>query len=281
MAGSGCSPGSKRTASPENLTMPAKGSRYRVHCLCGNSIPVELPQAGSVLSCPKCAASVEVPRISELKQLAGDKYPWLSVWGKIANTLAAHEPPFDGNCQRCGERPADICVPIAFQSMQERRETDEPPKPVFYGLMEQPEYVEFWRKTTFPLLLCDSCHAQFQRERSKADLKRAAFWTVALAGGFGLIFWALAKINLDALPNDDRTLGLVQLLVKVFAGMAILVVGIGNLHGKRKRVRRGNASVIAWLTEVPLVQDLLEGEDEFRIHLGRSAPTRGKTSSTS
>lgn len=48
-----------------------------VDCQCGNQLRVELFHAGTDKTCPSCRATVKIPSSDELKELAGDKYPYL------------------------------------------------------------------------------------------------------------------------------------------------------------------------------------------------------------
>lgn len=43
--------------------------RYLLSCTCGEDIPVSKAQAGTVATCPKCRATIEVPTIRSLSKL--------------------------------------------------------------------------------------------------------------------------------------------------------------------------------------------------------------------
>jgi hypothetical protein len=243
--------------------------KYSVACECHRQIPVELFQAGTSVECSECHRKVVVPTITALKEQSGDKYPWLSTWQKIAETRANREPPFDGVCQKCRERTAELQVPIKFDAMQERSDAGQSS----YGQVTIQHFEERWIKTTFPMLMCAQCDEQFSTMRRASAWKKflGAFLLILLLGGIAV--WVLMGLNIFMESSvSDSTVRSAPMLIRLLAGATITLVIIVRKYRKKSRVVRGDRYAIEWLAGIPLVQDLIAGEDECRISVGKSAP---------
>jgi len=72
-------------------------SPYRVTCSCGTSIPVQKSAAGSQIVCP-CGTAVEVPRLSDLRRMAGEAAFIPSTFDRVQQMLHDMELPLGEAC---------------------------------------------------------------------------------------------------------------------------------------------------------------------------------------
>lgn len=84
---------------------------YAVDCACGEKLPVEAVDAGGTIIC-RCGATVAVPALSKLRQLAGQSSYPVSVADKLLAMNQAGELPVELVCARCGIGTRDVlpCV---------------------------------------------------------------------------------------------------------------------------------------------------------------------------
>jgi hypothetical protein len=221
----------------------------QVECNCGASVSVELWDAGTDKSCPKCGQAVRVPSLDALKRLSGDKHPFLSSWQKLARASELREEPFDGRCHGCKGTDADVEVPIELSVLSVRHVDDAPPvliTPVSVQL-NVPGGTEEWSSVVFPLQLCHDCHGRFVRSFRWRTLLQWSLITILSITALAA-FWV-------ALPCG------------IFGLAAVFAVAIAL--GRRWK---GDLRFTPWLSRIPVVQDVLAHEDEYRISRGPAAP---------
>ena len=233
--------------------MPEK---YYVECDCGKRIRVELFQAGSEIRCDSCNKTVVVPSTTDLKELSGDKYPLLRPMEKILRALEEHEPPFDGVCHHCDEADANFAIPISFDVMVERYvEHDGKIRPTISGgiKLEVAAAEEVRQELTFPLLLCDSCHSEYQSAKSAAGLKNK----LRLLGLLGLFvaFLIFAYFNAE--------------VVAALAGIFWLIGAIA-WAARFRHTKKIDPYIIPWLNDIRWVPEALAMEDEYNLTIGES-----------
>lgn len=232
--------------------------KYFVECDCGKRIRVELFNAGTTKVCPSCNSEVSVPDSITLKELSGDKYPFLRPIEKIQQALRNAEPPFDGLCHVCSDVDADHQVPITFNVMVERHvEDDGGIRPTITGKVElyAAASEELRQSTTFPLLLCTQCHAQFQSASSRAKVKNIvnALSLAALFGAFLYFAYHHAEV------------------VATLAGI-ISLIGAIAWAAKFRQTKKLDPFVLSWLSNIRWVPEAIEAEDEYTLSIGESRP---------
>lgn len=229
---------------------------YFVECDCGKAIRVELFEAGAEKACPTCNATVAVPASSRLKELSGDRYPMLRPLEKIERTAQLHEPPFDGHCHHCGGTDAAHQIPVTFNILVERYVSDDGGvRPTMTGGVKLVvgEAEEVRQTLTFPLLLCEQCHVQFQSSRSTARLKNG----VKLLAVLGL----LAAFLYFAWHNAE--------VIAAVSGLSFLVLVIA-LAARYRDSRKIDPFVQRWIGDIRWVPEAIESEDEFSVEIGRA-----------
>jgi len=82
-------------------------TNYSVECACGESNAVAQSQAGSTISC-SCGQSLEVPRLSELRQSAGEQAYESGIMDVIQRKVASGELPSNDICLVSGLPTKDI-----------------------------------------------------------------------------------------------------------------------------------------------------------------------------
>src|SRR5687768_469304 len=81
---------------------------YAIRCVCGQELPVATSSAGGHVTCP-CGQAVSVPRLSELKRLAGHAPPTIRPSDQIRHLLLNGGLPPDSIC-RFTQRPTGDVV---------------------------------------------------------------------------------------------------------------------------------------------------------------------------
>ncbi len=219
-----------------------------INCECGGTLLVELWDAGVSKTCQKCGASVRVPPLDVLKRLSGDKHPHLNSLQKLVRACELREEPFHGVCHGCNNSEANMEVPIELSIMTVRHIDDESPITVtpFSVGVTIPGSMEQWYTYVFPLQLCHRCHDSFVSSFRRRTVVR---W--ALGGLFALA--ALIGF-LIAIPFG------------IF-GIAFLLFVLARASQRRKpRDMRFDK----WLVKIPLVQDVLSQESEYRLSKGKA-----------
>lgn len=225
-------------------------AEYFVKCGCHRSIPVDLFQAGTSVTCPACSATVSIPNTNTLKLDAGDKYPLLTNLEKIRRTLEEREPPFDGTCHHCGKARADVEVPIVFQTLVERVIADDGGvrlTPTGVNLVVGAAH-ETWQTTTFPLQLCHPCHKKFQAARSIHRFK--GLLKQALLVGILIAFLVTAYFSLE--------------LVAALSGLLSIVGLIAWAMGQRGD-NKLDKSLQSWLEKIRWIPEAIADAAESRI----------------
>ena len=229
---------------------------YFIDCDCGNQLRVELFDAGTIKMCPSCGATVKVPSSNKLKELSGDKYPFLRPIEKVRRTVQMGEPPFHGMCHRCCTVRAAYATPCTFTVMAERHVADEGGiRPSMTGGVK---FVvgaseEKWETTTFPLLLCEQCQSQFHSDRLFARVN-AGLKLVALLGLL-VVFLYFAYHNAE--------------VVAALSGI-IWLIGVIAWAARFRNTKKLDPFVTKWLQNIRWVPDAIAGEDEFRLTIGAS-----------
>ena len=224
--------------------------RYTVPCDCGTRLRVELFDAGVTKRCPACGAGVRVPDSVTLKESAGDPYPLLRPFEKVALTAERGEPPFDGSCHGCGTAPAAWAVPVTFEVMEERQVADHGGvRPSLTGVtLVAAAAEERWRSLTFPLLLCDDCLPRYRASR-RTVRRRGVLKSAALLGLLAAFLYCVYA-NFEAVAALSGVLSLV--------GAAAWAVG-------RRGPKADDRALLAWLGGVRWVPEMVAAEDECRL----------------
>lgn len=81
---------------------------YSFSCECGNEIEVKPAQAGTELACG-CGRTLTVPRLSQLRQFAGEEAYETGVIDTIHRLIRSGELPSAENCVISGIRTAHTC----------------------------------------------------------------------------------------------------------------------------------------------------------------------------
>lgn len=244
--------------------------KYSVECECRREILVELFQAGSLVECAECHRQVTVPSITALKTQAGDQYPLLDVWEKLAKTIENHQPPFDGKCQKCRERDAEQVRAVSFVVMHERNEAGQLHIPF---VIKRQYFEEHWKRADFPFLLCRKCHELLWSEWRLAQLKKV----LVLLGAFVvigiLIYGVLEGIRTPDEIKRGKELRLGHVMVGLVGSLFITLFSwLAVELGLKPRAIQGDPTTVRWLTEIPIVQDLFRGADECKVFVGAARP---------
>lgn len=225
---------------------------YQVQCECGRQISVALYEAGTRRICPGCDGTVIVPDTVKLKQAAGDPYPLLSPRQKIRWTLDAKQPPFDGPCHSCRQRPADFETPCQLEIL-EQRIGDDDQNGVFPAIsggltLKAGAAEEQWTLMTVPLWLCQPCQQKFRRDRKRA--RWFSFWQhVGLLAIFGaFVAWIVA---------DARQ-------VAALAGL-FGVIGAIAWAARLRLTRQECPTTGRYLRRIRWMSEFLDSEDEYRL----------------
>lgn len=229
--------------------------KYFVECLCGKSIGVELYDAGTTKTCPSCRAIVDVPGLTKLKEMTGDKYPLLRPIEKIRKTLELGEPPFDGVCHVCGNAEAEFEIPITFDVVVKRHIRDGGGiYPTLSGvtLVAAPAE-EFRESTTFPLLLCPQCDAQFESAHWRARIKNMAK-TLFLLSILGLFIYYVYQ--------DPEA---VMALAGIFSVIGAIAWAVAF-----RQTKKGDLFINQWINHVRWVPEVMATEDEYKLSVGKA-----------
>lgn len=231
---------------------------YFVQCDCGSEIRVELFDAGTSKTCPSCQCIVPVPGSDKLKELSGDKYPYLRPIEKLQQALAEGMTPFDGYCHVCSTAHASQQIPILFSAMVERhaRNNGGVSPTISGGLaVHMGAAEELWQLTTFPLLLCTNCHSLFESAKSEAKLNGLLN---RIMGG-AIFCFALYVIARYA----DAT------IASMFV-IAMLVIARWRMrHTPTKQI---DPFALEWINRIRWVPEVLAAEDEYKLTLGQPRP---------
>ena len=236
--------------------------RYFVQCACGEQLRVELFEAGTSKICGACRSPVSIPGSTKLKELSGDKYPFLRPIEKIQRTAALHEPPFDGRCHACMEADADFQVPITLNAMVERAVRDEGGiRPTITGgvALVAGATDELWCSTKFPLLLCAQCHAQYLTSSQRARVKR-------IVKGVALIVCFLAFLYVAISYME---------VVAALSGLFCLIGAIAWVCIQRNG-KKLDPYILYWLSHIRWVSEAIAAEDECDISVGGSQPIESR-----
>lgn len=228
--------------------------QYFVECSCRRQIRVELFQAGTVQTCPSCKAVVDIPNTTRLKEMSGDPYPTLRLIEKIQRTAERGEPPFDGVCHACSRVDATYAVPITLEAMKERHVADDGGiRPTLTGgiRLVAGASEELWESTTFPLLLCEQCHAQYQATQSAAR-------RMNVARLIGLVVLLLAFLYF-AWNNAEA--------VAALAGLIWLVGAVAWVLRLRDN-KKVDPFILKWLSNIRWVPEAIAAEEEFHLKIG-------------
>lgn len=242
--------------------------RYSVKCDCSRDIPVELFQAGMQVECAECHRKVAVPSITTLKMESGDKYPLLSAWEKIERYKQQRLSPFDGNCQKCRTAPAVHARNVTFNSMQERGDAGKLHVP---GVMTVQYFEETWRRASFPFLLCDECNRRFKADWRNLQLKKIAWLLVEFVVVASLTYFTLEGIRTaeEVRRADEFRTQHITLAVNIsFAVTFLTWVAIEIGFRQKSRISKADPTTFRWLSEIPVIEDLFRGEDEFKLGIG-------------
>ena len=231
---------------------------YFVDCECGSQLRVELFHAGMEKVCPSCSATIRVPSSIELKELSGDKYPFLRPIEKIQRTAQSGEPPFNGVCHGCNAARATYATPCCFDVMMERHVADDGGlRPTLSGGIKLVAAAseEMWQSVAFPLLLCEQCQTRFRSDRNFTRAKAVLGFITLL----GLLAAFLYFVYQDAE------------LVAALSGVLWLIGAIA--WGARFRdTRKLDPFLTRWLQNIRWVPEAIAGEDEFTLTIGHTIP---------
>lgn len=228
---------------------------YSVNCQCGKDIRVELFQAGTSVVCPACQKTIGVPGMTRLKELAGDADPHLSPMDKVLARLERRESPFDGPCQRCGDYPALIEIPVEFKSTVERDLEDEGGVGLFlhYAVLRMGKGTTYGTIVRFPLLLCETCAKKFEAATKWSAIARP----FVIIGLFAVVFGAASLMTLVLMSVFS-----LKTSIGISSGVTLIVVGrIMYSRGSKQ----GNHSLKVWLEKVPWVSEAIAAEDEYLL----------------
>lgn len=225
--------------------------RYYVDCECSKLICVELFQAGTDVTCPKCGDSVAVPSSSKLKEMSGDKHPFASPLERAAIALKNGEVPFTGQCQRCDLKPAEFQQVIDFTFLKKRFLNHDGGVEITgrgIGLVAGASTEEDWGQFSFPLLFCKPCLHEFRDESRQGALQFIASRVAAFVG-MALLFAILVLLCL-ALP---------------FVGVSLAVFLFWRLWEWKSR-KRAHQPTLSLISELEWIGDAIRGEDEYVLN---------------
>jgi len=228
---------------------------YAVACPCGRQIPVELFQAGTSVTCNECQRTVDVPSMSDLKELSGDTHPFMSAIEKVRATLLACEPPFDGHCQQCQSNVATIEIPVALSIMVERHVQDDGGiriTPMGGIVAHVGASEEWWEELNFPILVCESCLNKSSSQFSLLSVSKYLFTLITLA-----------LVGLMFISNADW-LELYIVLGLISGAIAVL--------GWKKQGLRNNIRYERFLKKISWVSEVLQSEEECVISIDSPMP---------
>ncbi|MCG6155543.1 hypothetical protein [Rubinisphaera margarita] len=228
---------------------------YYVDCDCGSQLRVELYHAGTDRACPSCSKSVMIPDSITLREMSGDKYPYLRPIEKVRQTARAGEAPFNGLCHGCNSTQAQFATPCCLTVMEERVvASDGGIRPTLTGVaLHTASSEEHYTATSFPLLLCEQCQSRFQSDRFfarlKSKLKLAAL--LGLLGAFLYFVYYNAEV------------------VAALAGLIWLVGVIAWAAGFRD-TKKFPAYLNRWFENIRWLPEAIADEDEFSLTVGQS-----------
>ncbi len=229
-----------------------------VNCSCGSGVAVELWDCGLDKTCSSCGKPVRVPDLVTLKKLNGDRYPELNAIQKIERTVETREPPFDGTCHGCGVAKGESMRAVAMAVLQERFLEDD--GGIQIGSMGLKLVAaggqELWNHVNFPLLLCDRCSDEFERDKSAARI-----WSIVKLLGIlsiAVAFVALCYFSIELVAALSSLFWLVGAVAWVF-----------KIRGRPV----GGTSELRWARRISFVEEAIKGQEEFRVRIGEVCPT--------
>lgn len=234
---------------------------YYVECQCGEELKVRPGQAGSRLACPACKHELLVPSVSQLKRGAGDDRPYLDAIQRMSKALAERSEPFTGECPFCNGKPAQVSRMVTYQRLTERWVSDrEGLQLTGLGMaMVVGEAREQWKVLHFPLMFCDDCHSRFVEDWRSSTLKQAGKVLASMLIYVPVVLFAMA---------------LAIFLPILSVALVILVVGMIVRYRTRKKV---DPFIRATFSRLPIVKEVLTGQDEYRIEVGPADAIKSAT----
>lgn len=239
--------------------MPEK---YFVDCECGQSIQVELFEAGTSKACTFCNKDVPVPDSITLQDKAGDDHPLLNALGKIRQAIEDSAPPFDGQCHSCKNSKAHKRIPIHFNVMEQRDiEGDEGVNlgPSLTGGIQVTATIaastEHWAFTAIPLLLCNDCYTGFQKSRQR------------------FLVSTYVKILISALLFA----AFLYVLIFVSQFLGYMVGGLWAIttfafFGRSREKKLIAPYLMKYIRKIRWVEDAIMAEEEFHLSVGKAQP---------
>jgi hypothetical protein len=166
--------------------------------------------------------------------------------------LEEQTPPFDGSCQRCGDRLASVQRVVSFRYLTERIVSDDDgPQIGPLGLtLRVGKAEELWETLQFPLLFCNTCEDEFRRNW-RASRWRQWGWSLLLAV-LGVPLLVVAFLSVVAIPLLGGILAL------------FFCVLFGKAWGNRKR----STYVQNVLQAIPLVGEAVQQQHEYQLQIG-------------
>ena len=245
--------------------------QYFVDCVCGLAVKAELYEAGTEKQCPSCQSLLRVPSSVKLREMSGDRTPFLSPLRKIRRAADHADSPFDGRCHFCHKSSADFQIPMTIHVMAERAVSGDDddswiyPRLLHFVILLIRTQKEEWEATNFPLLLCNSCFEQFQRSRMGSRIWHAAGAVLLLAVFWGLIWDTNYNENLIALLLP------ISWIICVFEFIRSILRGNRTSHSFLGQKRFSHYAA-KYLREIPLVVEVIDTEDEYSLCIGK--PTK-------
>jgi DNA-directed RNA polymerase subunit RPC12/RpoP len=225
--------------------------QYYVACQCGEELKIRPGQAGSSLECPACKHELLVPSVSQLKRGTGDDRPYLDAIQRLSTALAERSEPFTGECPFCNGGLAQVSRTVTYQSLTERWVSDrEGLQPTGLGMaMVIGEAREQWKVLHFPLMFCDDCHSKFVKDWRSSTLKQTGKVLASMVIYVPVVLFAMV---------------LAIFLPFLSVALVVLVVAMIVRYRTRKKV---DPFIRATFSRLPIVKDVLAGEDEYRIEV--------------
>jgi hypothetical protein len=193
-----------------------------------------------------------------LKELSGDKYPYLRPIEKLQQALAEGAAPFDGHCHICSTADASQQIPILFRAMVERHvHNNGEVRPTISGglAIHVGSADELWQSTSFPLLLCTDCHSLFHSAKSEAKLTRLLNRIM----GVSVVCFTMYLIARYA----DVTIS------SAFVIAIFVIVRWRMQHPPTKQI---DPFALEWISRIRWMPEVLAAEDEYQLTLGQPRP---------
>ena len=81
------------------------GMTFHYTCECGYALPIAASSAGAVVPC-RCGRKVKIPKLSELKRLAGQPITFISIADQLRTMYLDKQLPPDTHCMFCQTKTA-------------------------------------------------------------------------------------------------------------------------------------------------------------------------------